>query len=157
MNRFAMVTLCVAMVVASSSAGCASSDKAQFRLQQRMITLKTKPEGARVWHLAPPTGDPVNLGMTPLIDQPVMVLTKLHVTVQDPSNIGAVLSEINTARLRIEKAGYKPYEIMVGTTPGQTVERSITLEPAATRPAPTEPGSAPAVLPAAKVTPVISR
>jgi hypothetical protein len=102
-----------------------------------------------VWHLAPPTGDPVNLGMTPLIDQPVMVLTKLKVTVTDPSQIGAVMSEINTARLRIEKAGYKTHEIMVGTTPGQTVERNITLEPAATQPAaPAEPNSAPAVLPA---------
>jgi hypothetical protein len=154
MNRFAMM-LSVAMLAAGL--GCQSSDNAKFRLQQRRITLKSTPEGARVWHLAPPTGDPVNLGMTPLIDAPVMVLTKLKVTVQDPSAIGAVMSEINSARLRIEKDGYKPYEIMVGTTPNQTVERSITLERAATQPAPAEPRSAPAVLPAAAVTPVISR
>jgi len=155
MNRVMISMLCV--VLFAVAAGCQSSDKAQFRLQQRRITLKTTPEGARVWHLAPPTGDPVNLGMTPLIDQPVMVLTKLKVTVQDPSNIGAAMSEINTARLRIEKDGYKPYEIMVGTNPNQTVERSITLEPAATQPAPVEPKSAPAVLPAVNVTPIISR
>ena len=155
MNRVAIVMLSVAM--AAAAVGCQSSDNAKFRLQQRRITLKTTPEGARVWHLAPPTGDPVNLGMTPLIDAPVMVLTKLQVTVQDPSAIGAVMSEINSARLRIEKDGYKPYEIMVGTTPNQTVERSITLEPAATQPAPAEPKSAPAVLPAAAVIPAISR
>jgi protein-tyrosine phosphatase len=106
MNRLKLLMLCVTFF--ALAAGCQSSDKAQFRLQQRRITLKTTPEGARVWHLAPPTGDPVNLGMTPLIDQPVMVLTKLKVTVQDPSSIGAVMSEINTARLRIEKDGYKP-------------------------------------------------
>jgi len=147
MMRFGIVILCMA-VTAGAASGCQSSDHAKFRMQQRLITLKTVPEGARVWHLAPPTGDPVNLGMTPLIDQPVMVLTKLKVTVQDPSNVGAVMSEINTARLRIEKEGYKPYEIMVGTQPGKTAERSITLEPAATQPAPAEPKSAPAVLPA---------
>ena len=156
MNRFAIVMLCSAAML-TSAAGCQSSDHAKFRLQQRLITLKTTPEGARVWHLAPPTGDLVNLGMTPLIDQPVMVLTKLKVTVQDPSNIGAVMSEINTARLRIEKEGYKPYEIMVGTTPNKTVEREITLEPAATQPSPGEPGSAPAVLPAVKVIPAMIR
>jgi hypothetical protein len=154
MNRVAMVMLSVAM--AAAAVGC-QSDNAKFRLHQRRITLKSTPEGARVWHLAPPTGDPVNLGMTPLIDAPVMVLTKLKVTVQDPSAIGAVMSEINSARLRIEKEGYKPYEIMVGTTPNQTVERSITLERAATQPAPAEPHSAPAVLPAAAVIPAISR
>lgn len=145
MKQFVIVTLCIAMAAA---AGCASSsDKAKFRLQQRRITLKTQPEGARVWHLAPPTGDPVNLGMTPLIDQPVMVLTKLKMTVEDPSHIGEMMSEINTARLRIEKDGFKPYEIMIATQPGKTAERSITLEPAATQPAPAEQ-SAPAVLPA---------
>ena len=157
MKACVMAALCVAMTAAAAG-GCQSSpEPAKFRLQQRRITLKTQPEGARVWHLAPPTGDLVNLGMTPLIDQPVMVVTKLKVTVADPAHIGAVMSELNAARLRIEKEGFKTHEIMIATTPDQTVERTITLEPASTQPAPGEPG-APAVLPAGgKVIPIISR
>jgi hypothetical protein len=72
----------------------------------------------------------VNLGMTPLVKQPVMVMTGLKGTFHGAGNIGQLVSQLNVARIRIEKDGYQPYEGNVPTDAKRVTEHLITLEPA---------------------------
>ena len=124
------------------AAGCqASTQDAKFKLQGRLITVKTAPEGARVWQIAQPSGSRVDLGMTPLVNQTVMVLTQYKGTFGSLDAAQSMMSEVNSARLRIEKPGYQPYDLLITTDPRQTVERLVTLEPA------TEPPPPPATQP----------
>ena len=120
----ALLLLCAAV-----AGGCQSNRGPKYKLQSRAITLHTEPEGARVYHLAPPTGDRVDLGMTPLIEQPVMVLVGVKGKVVGAGEMGTLMSQFNTARLRIEKSGYEPHDIMIATSPDKLAERKVTLEP----------------------------
>jgi hypothetical protein len=128
------LAVCGASVVVAASAGCQSNAGPKFRIEGRTITVKTEPSGARVTQIAQPSGARVDLGTTPLIRVPVTVLTKYKGSFGDLGSAQAMMSSINVARLRIEKPGYEPYELLIFTDPKQTVERSVTLEPA-TQPA----------------------
>ena len=128
-----VLALCGALVAAA--AGCQSSNAGpKFRLEGRTISVKTEPAGARVWQIAQPSGSRIDLGMTPLINAPVMVLTSYKGSFTDLGAAQAMMSSMNTARLRIEKPGYQPYELLIATDPKRTVERTATLEPATTQP-----------------------
>ena len=136
-RRVLMAMLCVAAVSLSTGCGSSSKSKQSYQLNGRLITLQTQPPGARVIQFAPPTGDRVDLGMTPLVNQPVMVMTGMKGYFTGAGNIGALMSQMNVARVRVEKDGYQPYEGSLATDPKRVVEHAITLEPAgpATRPA----------------------
>jgi len=110
-------------------AGCASQSRQSYKLQGRLITVHTEPEGARVYHIAPPTGTRVDLGMTPLVNQNVMVLTGVKETFTDPSRVAQLGAQMNTARLHIEKEGFQPYDLSMTTNPKTVTERTVKLEP----------------------------
>jgi len=110
-----------------------------------MISLDTQPQGAHVWQIAAPSGSRVDLGMTPIVDQHVMVMTKYHGSFTDMASAQNTMSSLNLVRLRIEKPGFQPYDLTMSPMPNQAAHRNVVLEPAtqpATRPAPTTAASA---------------
>src|SRR5215218_8773506 len=129
--RVAMVLVALAVM----SIGCSSSTTStKFKMAGRLITLHTLPEGARVYQLAPMSGERVDLGMTPLINQPVVVMTQAGVHGVSPAEVSRLMTQMNAARLHIEKAGYQPWDGSIYTDPKQAVERTIALERIASAP-----------------------
>jgi hypothetical protein len=123
--------------------GCQSSQKARWSLQSRVISLDTQPPGAHVWQIAVPSGSLVDLGMTPIVDRQVSVMTEYHGSFTDPAAAQDMMSSFNLVRLRIEKPGYQPYDLTMTPPANQVARRSVTLEPApATQPAPTTAAAA---------------
>ena len=121
---------CIAAVMcALALVGCASKNKQSYKVSGRVITLRTEPAGARVTQIAAPMGDPVKLGTTPLVNQPVMVMTSMKGTFSSPQ-AGQLMSQMNVAHVRIEKDGYQPYEGNLATDPKRVTEHVIKLEPA---------------------------
>lgn len=110
--------------------GCASEPRQSYNTESRLLTLHTQPEGARVTSFAPfGGGGAIQLGTTPLVNQPVMVLTRFKASFADSASGYEMMSRVNTVRLRIEKDGYQPWEGSIATSPTATVERTVTLEP----------------------------
>jgi hypothetical protein len=120
----------IVLMLAVLCAGCASANKRlYYHLEARTLTLHTQPEGARVFQLVPPENQPIDLGMTPLIDQPVMVMTSAEGGLGPPENAARLTSQLGMVRVRIEKAGFATYEANIATREKESVMRTITLEP----------------------------
>ena len=129
------VVLCGAAAMAAAAGGCQSShtNKSKFELHGRTISVQSDPPGARVWHIAQPTGQRVDLGMTPVVNAPVMVLTRYKGSFTDMAAAQTTMSELGAARVRLEKPGYKPHELLISfPDPKQAAERTVTLEPTTT-------------------------
>jgi hypothetical protein len=122
-------------VVALILVGCQSHPKTRWSQESRVISLDTQPQGAHVWQIAAPSGSRVDLGMTPIIDQHVAVMTEYHGSFTDMGTAQNTMSSLNLVRLRIEKAGYQPYDLTMSPAPNQVAHRKVTLEPT-TQPAP---------------------
>jgi hypothetical protein len=99
-------------------------------MEARTFTLHTQPEGARVFQLVAPTNEPVDLGMTPLIDQPVMVMTDVNSMPGQPASAAKLASQLNMVRVRIEKEGFTTYETNIATREKESATRTVVLEPA---------------------------
>jgi hypothetical protein len=129
------------LVMALICAGCTTSNQSlRYHLEARTFTLHTQPEGARVFQLVPASNQPVDLGMTPLIDQPVMVMTSINGSFGPPENVARLTSQLGMVRVRIEKEGFAPFETNIATLEKEPTMRTIALErerPAATMPATT--------------------
>jgi hypothetical protein len=134
-RKGSMRTHFAAVAVVLTLVGCQSNEKTQWSQESRMISLDTQPQGAHVWQIAMPSGSRVDLGMTPIINQHVMVMTKYHGSFDDMASAQNTMSSLNLVRLRIEKAGYQPYDVTMSPLPNQVEQRKVTLEPA-TQPAP---------------------
>src|SRR5688500_1859984 len=138
-----LVVLCGVAAVAAAGGGCQSSNKTRFEPQGRTISVPSEPPGARGWHLAQPTGQRVDLGMTPVVNAPVMVLTRYKGSFTDMAAAQTTMSELGSARVRLEKPGYQPYELLIFfSDPKQPAERTVTLEPAPAATATTQPTTA---------------
>jgi hypothetical protein len=117
-------------VMFSIVVGCApTNEPLRYHLEARTFTLHTQPEGARVYQLVPPSGQQVDLGMTPLIDQPVMVVTEVNGSFGPPENAARLTSQLSMVRVRVEKDGFTTYETNIATREKESAERTIVLEP----------------------------
>ena len=109
--------------------GCSTTPKANFDLSQRSVTIRTEPAAARVTQLRPLKQAPLDLGATPLVNRPVIVLTNIKMK-NMPFNDGQKLLEhANNLVVLIEKDGYEPYRATLITKPNEIVEHSIKLTP----------------------------
>jgi hypothetical protein len=135
-SHFAAVAVAALILV-----GCQSNPNTRWSQESRVISLDTQPQGAHVWQIAAPSGSRVDLGMTPIIDQQVAVMTKYHGSFTDMASAQNTMSSLNLVRLRIEKAGYQPYDLTMSPLPNRVERRQVILEPA-TQPAPTTAASA---------------
>lgn len=109
--------------------GCESSQDVSWSQESRTISVDTQPQGARVWQMTAPSGSRVDLGMTPIQNQQVLVLSKYHGTFTNMQSAQETMSSLNLVRLHIEKAGYQPYDLTLSPMPGELAHRSVVLEP----------------------------
>ncbi len=125
-----LVLIC-GLMVCLSLAACQQHPKAKFTMQQRYITIETEPEGAIVTQINLEGAPPTKLGVTPLPDTPVMVITSVDRMRNMPyQQASELIRRVGTVVVRIEKAGYQPYEGVLKTEKGQTVAHKIKLTPA---------------------------
>ena len=125
MTRMAAGT---AILFLALCAGCASQEQqTHYKMAGRLITVHTLPEGAHVYQLAPVTGERVDLGMTPLINQPVLVMTEADAH-GSPGELASMFAQGGMCRLHIEKPGYQSWDGSLATDPKQSAERMIQLE-----------------------------
>lgn len=119
----------VVAVVALALVGCQSDQKVQWSQETRLVSLNTEPQGARVWQIVAPSGGRVDLGMTPIVDRQVMVMTKYRGSFTDMASAQNMMSSLNVVRLRIEKPGYQPYDLTMTPYPNLPAQRTVKLEP----------------------------
>ena len=124
-GRNVILASCVAAVLC----GCSSTPKGRFDMSQRLVTFRTEPTGARVTQLRPLNLKPVDLGVTPLVDRPVLVLTKVSMENMPFDEAQVLLEHANNIVVLIEKDGYESFRGTFVTNPSETVEHSITLTP----------------------------
>ncbi|MHC4740966.1 MAG: hypothetical protein ACYS8Z_03585 [Planctomycetota bacterium] len=119
------------LFVTALSCGCSSQPKRRFNvdLSQRRVTIRTEPTAARVKQIGFVNKSPTDLGTTPLVDLPVMVITKGKFNNLPGNETERLLEQVNNVVVIIEKDGYEPYRAVLATTPNETIEHSITLTP----------------------------
>ena len=140
--RTSFGVVAVAAVLATV-AGCQSHQQhTHWSQESRVISVDTQPQGAHVWQIAAPSGSRVDLGMTPIVNQQVAVMTKYQGSFSDMALAQNTMSSLNQVRLRIEKPGYQPYDLTMSPSPNQVEHRNVVLEPATpTAPATTQPAA----------------
>jgi hypothetical protein len=120
--------LLIVLSLASFSTACASHH-GEYRFDQRHTTIETDPPGARVYQIAPVSDKFIDLGTTPIRDQPVMVLLGAT-NVDDPATrLPELYAQHGIVRVRIEKPGYVTYIGNLTTGEKETIPHKITLEP----------------------------
>ena len=123
MKNAAIPTLLIVLIVLS---GCSRGPKYSFEI--RKVSIETQPAGAKVYQLNSAYRNETYLGVTPVRNQPVSVLTqvkgKVNSTVMD-----WMASQVEMLNVRIEKEGYQNYEGNLATEPGKTTTHSIPMFP----------------------------
>ena len=138
----------IILLLGALACGCASGPQreASYDTQSRLLTLHTRPEGAKVTQILSPTETKIDLGTTPIESQPMEVVTRFNDTFADPKAGVALMSERNSAKIRIELNGYESWEGLIALEPNVENERTITLKrtggPDATTAPTTRPGAA---------------
>jgi hypothetical protein len=110
--------------------GCASP-KASFDIEQRTITIITEPAGAAVQQINP-TGMPVtSLGVSPITEQPVVVVTTMKKIKNLPQQESLKMMRLagGNVHVSITKEGYLPYTGFLKTDPDRIVSHTIVLQP----------------------------
>ena len=106
--------------------GC--QDKFSVQFEGRKVSIETEPSGAVVYQVNVLTRNKTELGVTPLLNQMVMVPMSMKGGKVSPGFMQNVTSQLGMMRLIIEKDGYKRYESNLYTKRGETVVHRIVLE-----------------------------
>jgi hypothetical protein len=110
--------------------GCQSKPSGKFNIRNRKITIVTEPEGATV-NQTNILGQPsTKLGVSPIVDQPVVVITEITKMKNMPYSETQQLMKAagGNVLVRIEKEGYLTYNGVLETKAGETVAHKITLQ-----------------------------
>ena len=118
-----------ALAVMGLLCGCSTRPKGRFGLSQRRVTIRTEPAGARVTQLRPLKQGPVDLGVTPLVNRSVLVLTNLTMKNMPFNETQKLLEHANNVVVLIEKDGYEAYRGTFMTKANEIMEHSIKLTP----------------------------
>ena len=105
--------------------------KGKFDLSQRRVSIRTEPAGAKVTQLRPMGQASLDLGVTPLVDRPVMVMTKITMKNMPFHKAQELMDHANNLVVLITKEGYEPYRATFATSPDETTEQVIKLTPIA--------------------------
>lgn len=110
--------------------GCQSKPSGKFNIANRKITINTEPQGAQVKQINVLGQPSTQLGVTPIVEQPVVVITEITRMKNMPFNETQQLMKAagGNVMVRIEKEGYHPYNGVLATTDGQTHTHKITLQ-----------------------------
>ena len=91
------------------------------------MSIITTPPGAKVYQLNSTLRNETFLGTTPVIDQPVRILTEVKGKL-NPSLKDWMVSQITMLNIKVTKTGYQPYEGNLATHPSKTSVHEITLD-----------------------------
>ncbi len=117
------VTMCLWLL-----SGCKSSPKGSFALERRQITIITEPEGAAIAQTHPLGQASTDLGVTPIEDQPVAVVTRIDAMENLPYHeTQDLIKRVGNVIVKIEKVGYEPYLGTLKTEAGKTTVHRIRL------------------------------
>ncbi len=127
-----MKAVCIPLVMAAClvfAVGCSDKPKGNFKLAPRRVTIVTEPAGATVTQLRPLGQPSVRLGVTPLHDQQVTVLTDIRMRHMPFGESQELLRHANSLVVRIDKDGYQAYQGAHPTQADQVNEYTIQLQP----------------------------
>jgi hypothetical protein len=117
--------LLLLVIVLIGLAGCSTGPK--FSYENRKVSIITSPPGAKVYQLNSTLRNETFLGTTPIIDQPVRILTEVRGEL-NPSLKDWMVSQITMLNVKIVKDGYREYEGNLATHPSKTSVHEITLD-----------------------------
>jgi len=127
-----MMGAAVAIAASALIAGCSNNTNTRmnYKFDIRKVTIETDPPGAVVTQVGAMDGARTVLGTTPVRDQSVAVTTGATFKSVSPGQMQQIISQVEMVHVRIEKAGYQPYEGNLSTERGKVKAHSIKLEPA---------------------------
>ena len=108
---------------------CSTTPGGRFDLSQRWVTIRTEPTAAKVTQLRPLKQAPLELGVTPLVNRSVSILTNIRMKNMPFKEAQELIDHVNNLVVRIEKDGYEPYRATLATKSDETTEYSIKLAP----------------------------
>jgi len=110
--------------------GCQSKPSGKFDIANRRISIITEPQGAMVKQKHVLGQPSTNLGVTPIIDQPIVVITRITKMNNMPYVNTQQLMKASggNVMVHIEKDGYHPYNGVLETKAGETLTHKITLQ-----------------------------
>ena len=105
--------------------GCSMSPRYSF--EKRKVSIITQPNGAKVYQINSVYDHQTFIGTTPIMDQPVSILTEVRGSVT-PVVMDLMASQIEMLKVRIEKPGYEDYLGNLATDPEKTITHKIPLD-----------------------------
>lgn len=110
--------------------GCSSNPKGHFNIASRRVTILTDPEGATVTQINPFNQPSSSLGLSPIKDRSVMIVSKITRMKNMPYHeTKKLMEQVDNVVVRIEKDGYETYKGTLKTNPKETVVHTIALQP----------------------------
>ena len=123
MKNVMLITIICSLLVVI--AGCQSG--LTYSTQSRKITIKTDPYSAKVFQINPVDKHQTFLGMSPVRDQPVSVITGFGGK-YDKATKDFMTTQIGMVNIRVEKEGYYDYIGNLPTDKDDILAHRIELE-----------------------------
>lgn len=128
MNK--LIVVVAEVLVLCLLGGCASKPTGHFNIEKRFITILTEPEGAEVVQIKPLGQPSANLGITPIVEQPVIVIKEITKLNHMPySETEMLFKHVGNLYVVIGKKGYHSYKGYLKTDSEKTLTHEITLQP----------------------------
>ena len=110
--------------------GCSSNPKFSFNTDTRRVTILTDPEGATITQINPVGQPSSSLGMSPLKERSVMIVSKITKAKKLPYHTTkALMEQVDNVVVQISKDGYETYKGTLKTDPQKTIVHTIKLQP----------------------------
>ena len=125
MKRIIMIAAALGSLVLLGGCGKGFNCK----LDKRTITIITEPEGASVGQINLPGQPRTNLGISPIEEQPVIVISEVTKIKNLPyEQAEDIMKRVGFIHVMIQKDGYIPYTGYLKTEHGKTISHTITLK-----------------------------
>lgn len=130
MNMGMKFLLLMMVAVTLFISGCSSNPKFSFDFDTRRVTILTDPEGATITQINPVGQPSSSLGMSPLKERSVMIVSKITKAENLSYHMAKTLIEqVDNVVVQISKDGYETYRGTLKTDPQKTVVHTIKLQP----------------------------
>lgn len=117
-------------LLAITLGGCSSGPKVNWNFEPRRVTIITEPEGAMVTQIHPYCQGSYSLGLTPIQDRSVTVVTKItkmrNMSLYDAQKM---YEQVDNVVVQIDKEGFERYYGTLRTDPKETLVHTIKLIP----------------------------
>ena len=120
-NAMLITIICSLFVIAGCQSGLT------YRTESRKVTIKTDPYSTKVFQINPVDKHETFLGMSPVRDQPVSVITGFGGK-YDKATKDFMTTQIGVVSIRVEKDGYYDYIGNLPTDKKEILSHRIELE-----------------------------